>query len=72
MGLIGRLPIRQPTGKGIQVLDRKRSDRIMLYRHPGMRYIRPLSVRNEKLEVRLNKIRAGTGRGNQIADGAWQ
>jgi hypothetical protein len=51
MGLIGRLPIRQPTGKGIQVLDRKRSDRIMLYRPPGPRYVRPLSVKNEKSEV---------------------
>lgn len=51
MGLIGRLPIRQPTGKGIQVLDRKRSDRIMLYRPPAPRYVRPLSVKNEKSEV---------------------
>ena len=51
MGLIGRLPIRQPTGKGIQVLDRKRSDRIMLYRPPGPRYVWPLSVKNEKSEV---------------------
>jgi hypothetical protein len=51
MGLIGRLPIRQPTGKGIQVLDRKRSDRILLYRPPGPRYVPPLLVKNEKSEV---------------------
>ena len=51
MGLIGRLPIRQPTGKGIQVLDRKRSDRIMLYRSPGPHYVQPLSVKSEKSEV---------------------
>ena len=31
MGLIGRLPIRQPTGKSIQLLGKKRGDRFMLY-----------------------------------------